>query len=244
VLTYIVLPFVITSVGTGFNNSYVAMSPAAANAVATFEAGKTPTNWNSKATGNLTEIANIVPAAQTIREQYPHLIYITTEAHPADFLAASKLTTAELTSPAHRALYNKLLADVGNNVRTLFAIDKLRPQLNFLSEYQHRLLRLQKAAAPTAAPRQWQHWLWVCFGCTAFFIPWAFLMKGRWSPRRARKDEREHRRFVEGELAKIRRELAPAGAGDIPELAPGPSAAPARRESLCGAHTQRTDRLN
>jgi hypothetical protein len=73
----------------------------------------------------------------------------------------------------------------------------------------------------TTAPREWQHWLWVCFGCTAFFIPWVFVMKGRWSPRRARRDAHEHKAFVAAELTKLRGEMAPSGTGDIPTPVPG-----------------------
>jgi hypothetical protein len=65
---------------------------------------------------------------------------------------------------------------------------------------------------PTAAPRQWQHWFWVCLAGVIFFIPLVFVMKGRWSPRRARQDEREHEAFVMTELAKLRGETLPSGA--------------------------------
>ncbi|MGA2037282.1 MAG: hypothetical protein ABSH04_06840 [Acidimicrobiales bacterium] len=202
-LGFIAIPFVITSAGTASNNSYVAMSPATANAVQAFVAGKTPTNWNPNATGNLTEIVNISPPAGTINQQYTHLVYIAAIAHRADFVEASKYTTVELETQ-HPALLARLLKDVNGNTSTLLAIDAIKPQLEFLAKYQNHILQLQAATAPTAAPRQWQHWLWVCFGCTAFFIPWVFVMRGRWSPRRAREDEREHRRFVESELARMR----------------------------------------
>ena len=51
------------------------------------------------------------------------------------------------------------------------------------------------------------------------FIPFVFAMKGRWSPRRARQDQREHNEFVAAELANVRHEMssvAGAGAGDAP----------------------------
>ncbi len=53
------------------------------------------------------------------------------------------------------------------------------------------------------SPRQWQTWWWICFAGQLVFIPFAFVLKGRWSPRKAREDEAEHARLVEGELAKL-----------------------------------------
>jgi hypothetical protein len=36
------------------------------------------------------------------------------------------------------------------------------------------------------------------------FLPFVFLMAGRWNPRLARQDELEHERLVERELAELR----------------------------------------
>jgi hypothetical protein len=52
-------------------------------------------------------------------------------------------------------------------------------------------------------PHQWQHWWWVCFIAQIVFIPFIFLLAGRWSPKRARKDEEEHEAMVERELAEL-----------------------------------------
>ncbi len=58
--------------------------------------------------------------------------------------------------------------------------------------------RLQNAL--NAAPREGRTWWWVCVGTEAVFIPFIFVMAGRWSPRRARRDEREHEQLVEREF--------------------------------------------
>jgi ACS family D-galactonate transporter-like MFS transporter len=52
-------------------------------------------------------------------------------------------------------------------------------------------------------PGQWQTWWWICFAGQLVFIPFVFLMTGRWSPRRAREDEAAHERLVERELARL-----------------------------------------
>jgi hypothetical protein len=58
----------------------------------------------------------------------------------------------------------------------------------------------QLQSAQSAAPREWRTWWWVCVGCEAAFIPFIFVMTGRWSPRRAKRDEQEHQQLVEREL--------------------------------------------
>jgi MFS transporter, ACS family, D-galactonate transporter len=60
---------------------------------------------------------------------------------------------------------------------------------------------VQKAAAQT--PGQWKTWYWVCFGGIIFFLLSIPLLRGRWSPAAARRDEREHEAMVEAELAKL-----------------------------------------
>jgi MFS family permease len=59
------------------------------------------------------------------------------------------------------------------------------------------------AKAQKDNPGQWQHWWWVCFAGQLVFLPFIFVMTGRWSPRKARQDELEHERYVEAEMAKL-----------------------------------------
>jgi ACS family D-galactonate transporter-like MFS transporter len=60
---------------------------------------------------------------------------------------------------------------------------------------------VQKAAARTAS--QWKTWYWVCFGAIIFFLLSIPLLRGRWKPADARRDEQEHEAMVEAELAKL-----------------------------------------
>jgi ACS family D-galactonate transporter-like MFS transporter len=53
------------------------------------------------------------------------------------------------------------------------------------------------------------------------FLPFVFLLVGRWSPKRARQDEEEHEALVRDELAKLSGQTAGAGAGS--GSAPGAS---------------------
>ena len=61
------------------------------------------------------------------------------------------------------------------------------------------------AAAAEDNPRQWQTWWWVCVAGQVLFLPFVFVMAGRWSPRRARQDEQAHEEMVARELAALER---------------------------------------
>ncbi len=60
---------------------------------------------------------------------------------------------------------------------------------------------VQKAAADT--PGQWKTWYWICFGGIIFFLLSIPLLRGRWRPSDARKDEAEHEAMVEKELKEL-----------------------------------------
>jgi MFS transporter, ACS family, D-galactonate transporter len=59
------------------------------------------------------------------------------------------------------------------------------------------------AKAQTDNPKQWQRWWWISLAGQAIFLPFVFVLAGRWSPRRAREDEIAHERMVEQELAQM-----------------------------------------
>jgi MFS family permease len=67
--------------------------------------------------------------------------------------------------------------------------------------------------AQKAAPDEWRRWWWVCVGGQVIFLVTIFLMRGRWSPRAAKREEQERERQVDAELEKLRLEgaLEPAG---------------------------------
>jgi MFS family permease len=83
-------------------------------------------------------------------------------------------------------------------IPNLLTVQQAAPQLAVLGKYG---TQVQQAAAQN--PRQWQHWWWVCVGGEAVFIPFIFLMTGRWSPRKARDDVAEHERMINDQLAEF-----------------------------------------
>jgi hypothetical protein len=130
---------------------------------------------------------------------------------------APQLATAQAIDPKTQAALNANPADtaalttaVGEIAKTfnvtptaaqarlvaLAAVPKA--DLQFLNEHATEVTN-----AATAAPGQWKTWWWVCVVCEALFIPFIFVMTGRWSPRKARQDAEEHERKVQEELAAL-----------------------------------------
>jgi MFS transporter, ACS family, D-galactonate transporter len=61
----------------------------------------------------------------------------------------------------------------------------------------------QVAPAAAKSPGQWKTWWWVCFGGLIFFLLSVPLLRGRWSPAKAKADEEAHEAMVQAELAKL-----------------------------------------
>ena len=202
-IAYIFIPFVITSAGVAANNAYVAMSPRTVVAVNDIVNGTLPKVSDVEAGPPYTEIEQHRATRQHHPEHVPAPDRHRTGPPELRSQQASKYPGLTIVG-ANPALFHEILGYAGGSITTLEQIQKISPDLLFLNRYQGDLTRL----IPTryTAPREWQHWLWICFGCTLFFIPFVFVMKGRWSPRRARKDDAEHEAFVEAQLAQVRHE--------------------------------------
>ncbi|MCU4183651.1 MFS transporter [Acidiferrimicrobium sp. IK] len=71
-----------------------------------------------------------------------------------------------------------------------------------LSYLQAHAASVQKASKD--APHQWQDWYWVCFAGAVIFVPATLLMKGRWSPKKAKADAEAHEAVVAEQLAALR----------------------------------------
>ncbi len=142
----------------------------------------------------------LVATAQTeIRQGTEHLIV-----RGPDPAAGARVPGGEVRPRSHHPVRQRLAggqrSDPGSDPAT---INKYG---NILKSAQAgippaTLAKLQKASKDT--PHQWQHWWWVCFIAQIVFIPFIFLLSGRWSPKRAREDEAEHEAMVERELAAL-----------------------------------------
>ena len=142
------------------------------------------------------------PTAQAILASDPTAR--TVAAHSTLFNQLAKYSTCP-PNPAvvPPALLQRAIAEVGlgqlTNVATAQCTNPtVRSDLAFLNAHG-----TQVQNALNAAPREWRTWWWVCVGAEAAFIPFIFVMAGRWSPRRAKRDEEEHQALVDRELAAL-----------------------------------------
>jgi hypothetical protein len=110
----------------------------------------------------------------------------------------SPANIAAVTKAIGPANFAQLVANQKNLTTLVVPYTK---QLNYLSAHSAQLTALQKAVGETA--KQWQRWYWVCVGGMVLFLPTIFLIKGRWSPGKAKRDEEEYERLVTEELARL-----------------------------------------
>jgi MFS family permease len=110
-------------------------------------------------------------------------------------------------NPADAEAGTKAVAEImqAQNVDQATALQRLKAagavpkeDLAFL---QAHAAEVQQAAAAT--PGQWQNWWWVCVGGEVVFLPWIFVMVGRWRPRQAAADLAEHQARVDEELEQL-----------------------------------------
>jgi MFS family permease len=126
--------------------------------------------------------ARSAPAQETIRQ------------HPALFAELARYAAG--TEPAD--LLDRAEREVGADA--LAQVRAAETDLRLVGQYGPAV-----AEAGAAAPGQWQTWWWVCLGGQVVFLPWVFVIAGRWSPRAARRDARAHQLVVERQLARLGR---------------------------------------
>jgi MFS family permease len=129
-----------------------------------------------------------VPYATT-----PQSLLTVVETHSVLFAKLASYPSATAIPPS---VLGSAVTKVG--VPALLEAQKYAAPLKVLSAHG-----VAVANAATETPSQWQHWWWVCVGGEVLFIPLVLLMTGRWSPRRAKRDEVEHDQEVQQELAKL-----------------------------------------
>ncbi len=66
-----------------------------------------------------------------------------------------------------------------------------------------RRTRAAVVAAAANSPGQWKTWYWICVAGIIVFLLSIPLLRGRWRPSDARRDEEEHEAMVQAELAKL-----------------------------------------
>jgi len=139
----------------------------------------------------------VVPYATDLKTIAPYSAKLKTIAPYAAELKLMAPFAAQLT--ALSKVPPSAIATVQPYAAQLAALAKLPPQVSAF--FTAHGTQLTKASA--GAPGQWRNWWWVCFGGMIFFLFTIPLMRGRWRPRDAKRDEEEHEAMVTAELAKL-----------------------------------------
>ncbi|MBW8486659.1 MFS transporter [Actinomadura parmotrematis] len=116
-----------------------------------------------------------------------------TAQHPAIFAELAKYPAGQ--APAE--VKARAAQEVG--LPNLAIVQKAGPQLKILKEHGAEVTKASKDG-----PKQWQKWWWVCLGGQVVFLPFIFLLTGRWSPKRAREDAAEHQQAIDREIAALK----------------------------------------
>jgi hypothetical protein len=122
--------------------------------------------------------------------------------------AVDSATAARLTAnSSDQAAIGKAVTEISQKLNVppaaalqrLLAVSKVPPSdLAYLTAHGPEVLH-----AKAVSPREWRRWWWICVGAELFLLPFIFVMKGRWSPKRARQDEEIHEEKVAQELKGI-----------------------------------------
>ncbi len=167
--------------------------------------------------------STLISEAKTLA---PEIAFV--QKNPALIAQLSKYNASDIPSK----LLNQAIAAAGGGIKglgvlttlsssqsELKAIQAAAPQLDSLKPYTAQLTALQAvpqnvssfvstfgpqvSSALVKSPGQWRTWWWVCFGGVIFFLLSVPLLRGRWRPRDAKRDEEEHEAMVQAELAKL-----------------------------------------
>ena len=123
---------------------------------------------------------------------------------PAFLWAESHASTvsfaqAHLATLTWAASHAQLLSQVQQNATELTRLRNIPPQRPGLRVPDATTVAKDEAKIPG----QTRNWYWVCFGGAIAFLGGVPLLKGRWSPRKAKADFDAHEAEVQAELAKL-----------------------------------------
>ncbi len=209
-LSFLVLPHVITT------STVLVDNQTAGATLQTIQAAQPYAPITSTLKCNATPApADVVTNLKTTAEARPELNTLATilqVCNSTHSLTKALTAAGGLTNPHVLGLntFNPLALDIQNGKPVTQAqiagVAKYSPNLAGLLVAAQKLAPAQKTS-----PNEWKRWWTVCLLGELVFAILVFFMRGRWSPRAARRDLAEHDRIVTEELAKLAREPAPVG---------------------------------
>ena len=205
--------FVLGAVGGG--TAYVAWMSAFTETVEKVNPAATATGlavwgWILRlvVTASFALLPVVVPATSTLVDKGERVGEIVAE-HPREVQVLGVVEPATLTAAgagdkgaqaaAVAQIASKLKISQQAAVARLAAVAKVpKEDIAFLGANAAKVQQAQKDN-----PGQWRTWWWICFAGQLCLVPAAFLLTGRWSPRKAREDEAAHEAMVQRELAAL-----------------------------------------
>jgi MFS family permease len=123
---------------------------------------------------------------------------------PAFLWATSNASTvtfaqAHLATLTWASTHTTLLAQVQKNASELTQLKSIPPSVLAYAVKNSATVTKDEAKIPS----QSRTWYWICFGGAIAFLGGVPLLKGRWSPRKAKADFDAHEAEVQAELAKL-----------------------------------------
>jgi MFS family permease len=172
------------------------------------------------ATKYSTQLTNAVKfAPQLAVLQSNPAVFTALSKYPNPATAPPKLLNAAIAAAGGGAKGLAMLESIGANQTAIQGVIAAAPTLDKLKPYSAELTALSKvppsvtsyvstygpqvSSALKTSPGQWRTWYWVCFAGIIVFLLSIPLLRGRWRPSDARRDEEEHEAMVQAELAKL-----------------------------------------
>jgi hypothetical protein len=153
----------------------------------------------------VTPLVNYGAGVQAAAKQYPTEL-AAVAAHPQVFAQLAANPSPANIAAAAAAVGPQTLAKivVANKAPGNAALYGKGPNGKPLNSFQYALVHGTSVAnAAKHTKSQWKTWYWICFAGTIFFLLTVPIMRGRWSPKKARQDEEEHELMVQGEMEKL-----------------------------------------
>jgi MFS family permease len=203
-LSFLVLPYVITTSTTLVDNQTAATALQAIQAAEPYAP--------STACATAPTPAAVITGLQATGEAGPQtLAKILEGCNSTKNLLKAVGTAGGLSNPQVQGLlaYNPLAKAIQNGQTVTRS--EIQTKVGAHSQNLASLLVAEQKLIPAqkSSPGEWKRWWEVCLVGQLVFAILVFFMQGRWSPRAARRDLAEHDLIVTEELAKLTRE--PAG---------------------------------
>jgi MFS family permease len=206
-LSFLVLPYVITTSTTLVDNQTAATALQAIQAAQPYAPSTSPPACNSKAAPPAV-VSGLRQTGEPGPETLATLLAACNSTHD---LTKALTASGGLTNPQVVGLlaYQPLATAIQDGQTV--SQSAIHSKVGVHSQNLASLLVAEQKLVPAqkTSPGEWQRWWGVCLAGQFVFAVLIFFMRGRWSPRAARRDLMEHDRAVTEELAKLVKDPAP-----------------------------------